>query len=496
MSRVAGVCGSADWAEEATLTMAVTRGLRPIGSPRLEGRSIKGMLIAFGCLLAFPGITQAVVPEVPSELLPSLATSAMWAGPVIAWGLLRNPLNKFATGTWIAWFVIGHVNLVASYIAFGDFYLLDADLAARIYIAFTFAYCLGVLLAEQWQRPDSTGAFTSQTDTLIRDRPSLAYVVFLLAFPLVYIGAMYTTLGYLPLIRGGDFTAEIYNTYYGPLYAYGFTLVFSMLYVFYSLFDKRPTWRRTLLGIVLLAIVGIAVSDGKRYFAVLFILACVPFLFRVRPAEMRHLHPMALIAGLVGLGGLVYVGVLAVRTGSQPGVFAVLELQLAAVGVEYRDFVYSVNHFEAGLIPGYDWLRSTVFSLLNSTLLAGVGIDKHAETLRGSAYVWRELVEGEFGVRTGIASELFFCYGYGGLAAMLAVGVGVGWLGMRLLTVRRRATLSFPSAVYALVILLPVSQSTATAGLLSLVGYVYATYWVLDRVEPRCRTREREGRSR
>ena len=73
-----------------------------------------------------------------------------------------------------------------------------------------------------------------------------------------------------------------------------------------------------------------------------------------------------------------YIGGELIRDGFQDDEIATTELQLSLVGVEYRDYVYSVDELRAGLyrIPDYDWAASTAAAMINSTLLDLAGVNK------------------------------------------------------------------------------------------------------------------------
>ncbi len=438
--------------------------------------------LLFSSLILAPLVARQFLHDLPTQQFPSAPVFLIWLAPILIAVSLRSPFNRFVAASWMIWFSAGSVNIVATYYASQGNYLLRTNEAALIFTAYTFTYFAGMFASEYFLYLKK-GRHAEPTPPLIRDQPSLTYSSALILFPLIYFLSMYLTLGYVPLFQGVDFYAEIYELRYGPLYGFGIILVFAMLHMLHACTDSGRWLRRLLWIAAFLVTLIISIADGKRYYVVIFTVAALPFVIRLHGAG--HGPRKAGVLAVVMAGVVLYLAVLAIRTGGSLDNLTAVELQLASVGVEYRDFVYSVNNLKPGHVPGYDWFRSAVFSGLNGTLLSGFGIDKEAEVLRGSAYVWRDILASNFGIRTGLASELYFAYGWLGVPVILLIGMGAGLLGVRLSRTRRRSSLTFLSVVYALVLLALVGQTTATVGLLTPVVYLYIAYRLLDGVEPK-----------
>jgi len=479
--RVAKVVAAATLMETLSPTIAPIPPADRIsrGWPRVL---FPGWLISLATILLGSLALRVVAWDAPREVFPGPSILLLWAVPLWLASRLRNPYSKALVAIWIVWFGVGSCNLVASYLSYGDFYLVRADPAAIVYEAGVAVMVLALLSAESLlRRRNDSRSIPSVGTGRVRDLPPL-FFIFLLLFPLAYLVSMLVTVGYLPILQGRSFVDEIYDTDYGPLYGYGTVLVFSLLAVLHRAVLARRTIVR--IGWVALALLFlfIAVADGKRFYAMIVLLAIYP-LYSLRTGLASQARPRVGKAALaLGLGGLIYLGVLVIRSGHQLDLSALLPYALSAVGVEYRDFAYSMNHVSPGSVPGYDWLRSTCASLLNSQLLAAVGIDKAAETLKGSAYVWRDLFGSVFGIRTGIISELYFAFGVSGALVLYLLGLVIGVVTKQLVAARQGPTGPFWAVLYAIAVLTIVGQSTSTAGLITLVAYVYCVYWVLSRV--------------
>ena len=204
----------------------------------------------------------------------------------------------------------------------------------------------------------------------------------------------------------------------------------------------------------------------------LFLAGMVAYFLSLQQRRGSTVGGWATVLGIGLTGVVLYVGVLILRQGFNLDAYAGLALQLQAVGVEHRDFVYSLNHYTVGHIPNYHWAESAAAAALNSKFLEAFGVDKLAHVFQGSAYVWKDLFGIDYGIRTGIISELYFAYGWFGVPVMIGVGVVVGMLTISL----KNATstrLVFGSTVYAMLLLAIVGQTTGTTGGLTVLFYAY-----------------------
>jgi len=381
--------------------------------------------------------------------------------------MLRNPHSRLVAFVWIGWFVIGSLNVVASYAAVGSYWDLDVGYADLVYVVFTFCFFLGLLTVDirtptgpQSEEPKSQGF-------------DLLFTTFLAAFPLLYAWSMHRALGSFPLLQGINLTQEMYELDYGPLYGYSIILVLAALVALHRARAARSRISRWVHYSFLTLVLFISVLDGKRFNLMLFIAGALAYELRVAGPRSGRLRRAWITGSVVAAAIVLYVGVLVLREGLNVDAYTGVTLQLAAVGVEHRDFVYTVNHFAPGEIPNYHWAQSALFSALNSRLLAAFGVDKLRHVLTGSAYAWRDLLGIDFGIRTGIISELYFAYGWLGLPVMIGVGAIIGFVARRLWTARTRRGLIYACAAYAILLLAPVGQTTSTTGGLTVVFYAF-----------------------
>jgi len=423
-------------------------------------------------LLAFPLLAHLAVPYTPARLLPPIWVSALWVGPVGLLAFMRNPLDRLVAFVWLGWFVVGSLNIVASYYIWGSYWDVEAGPADLVYVAFTFVFFAGLLAAEALRRrlPGSPPqpAQRHSTGSL---HPAFEWLMLL--FPLFYAVSMYRTLGYLPLLQGVDLTKDIYELDYGRLYGYSIVLVLSALVAVHKARHARMPIGRLGYAILVPTFLFVSILDGKRFNLMLFMAAILVYFLSVSRRRTSTLGGWATVLG-IGLAGVVlYVGVLILRQGFNLDAYAGVALQLQAVGVEHRDFVYSLNHYTPGHIPNYHWAGSAAASALNSKLLEAFGVDKLAHVFQGSAYVWKDLFGIEYGIRTGIISELYFAYGWFGLPVILGVGIVVGMLATALSKNISPTRLVFGSTAYAMLLLTIVGQTTGITGGLTVLLYAY-----------------------
>jgi hypothetical protein len=436
-------------------------------------------VLLFAGYAALPAAIRWAAPSTPPELIPSFALSVGWAIPLFILAQLRNPFNRLVGLAWVAWYLIGSVNVVASFYVYGKPFQMDVERADLIYLVSTTAFLLGLLTAERIRVPRAPqGPSSSATSPAIAsDRFAPPVSVLLLVFPILFAWSMHRALGYFPILQGVDITREIYELDYGRLYGYTVILVFSLLFVVDRLSQARSAAQRAMYAFLLAAFLLVSVLDGKRLTLIIFLVSTAAYLLRVMRLRLRR---VALAGALITVGVALYVGVFVIRKGFQVERYKLAAYQFSSIGDEYRDFVYSVNEYAPGEIPGYRWLRSGIFAGLNSTTLAALGVNKHEEAIHGSAYVWQTLLGSNYGVRTGIVSELYFAYGWMSLWVVVAFGILTGWLGGRLEKATKRTTLMFLSSIYGILLVSVMGQTTVTTGALSIVLYLYVLSLVLQ----------------
>src|SRR6266487_4323713 len=93
----------------------------------LKGRIFGPYLLLFAANVAFPVVAGWLVPNTPSELIPSLAVSAAWAVPVWAFSRIRNRFSRLAALAWMGWYLIGSGNIIASFYVYGSPFQMSVD---------------------------------------------------------------------------------------------------------------------------------------------------------------------------------------------------------------------------------------------------------------------------------------------------------------------------------------------------------------------------------
>jgi oligosaccharide repeat unit polymerase len=442
-------------------------------------------------ILGLPSGAAALFVGTPPALLPPTWVSLLWAAPLALYAILRNAHSRVVGLVWVGWFIVGSLNVVASYAVVGSYWELDVGYADFVYVAFTFFFLLG-LVATDLRIPE--GAWPKEPN---REGFDSFFVVLLATFPLWYAWTMRTAVGSFPLLQGTNLTQQMYELDYGPLYGYSILLMLAALVAL----DCAHTARNRLSRLIYYSVVPVAllvsILDGKRFNLMLFMAGFLAYQLRLAGPRSRGIQTLRITGGVIAGALVLYIGVLVLRQGLNVDAYAGVTLQLAAVGAEHRDFVYSVNNFVPGQIPNYHWGESALFSTLNSGLLSAFGIDKLQHVLTGSAYAWKSLLGSDFGIRTGIVSELYFAYGWLGLPVMLGVGFLVGLVTRRVWIARTRRGLLFACAAYAILLLAPVSQTTGTTGVLTVLFYAFVlsafTRRVVSALRPRLWTAAGSG---
>jgi oligosaccharide repeat unit polymerase len=435
-------------------------------------------------LLSFPVLVHTLSASTPDQLVPHVYVFVLWILPILVLAGLRNTYNQLAAIIWIVWFPVGSANLIASYHLYGSFYLVDAEPVALVYLAFTFVFLVGMYLFENLVGPLFRGLRVRPrtTDQLSLGKLHPLFSLVLLVFPFVWFASVFLSLGFVPILgalRGQDINPELYTLSYGRLYGYALINVLSMLVAIEKLYTQR---RHKWIYFGLLAILAFfVISTGKRHWVISFLLAAPVYLFRTKRITLRRLA----LAGCLVVGA--YAGLQVVRQGINVAKYSSLASTFNLVGFEYRAYAYVVEHFEPGEIAGYDWAASTIASMANSRFLGLMGLDKDQLVYQGSAYSWRPIFATEFGIRSGIVSELYMAYGWAGLWIVCLFGVLTGWIGSRISRTRSRNALLFLSLIYATLLLSVVGQTTDTAGSLTMVLYTWIFYLVIKLLTPRRR---------
>jgi len=429
--------------------------------------------VLYFCFLLFTPVATWITPDIPPILLPRLYLMALWAVPLIILINLKNIYSKL-----IGLFMVGSVNLIASYYYYsGDFYLVNVELADLIYVAFTATFFLAMLIFEKLAHFTTQRALTQTTELPDQVMPKYdihpGFGFFLMVFPFIWFLSLYSAVGYIPILQGTNIEKDMYKLDFGPLYGFVAINILSMLLIFKK-FQKTISINRYWYLFLLVLVAFFSVSNGKRMTIMVFFLALLCYLLKTRREII--FNKIYLTTGLV-LAVVFYSGMMILRQGSNIEEYKYANIQLAIVGVEFRDFAYAVDKFKLDQLNNYDWTASTFASAINSKILKAMGIDKQQAIEKSFSYASKSLFSGGFfGVRVGIVGELYFAYQFYGLIIIFLFGLLMGWIGSKIHRAKSQFSLLFLSAIYSLLLITIVSQTIDIVGTLTVLFYTWLIY--------------------
>lgn len=424
------------------------------------------VLLIAGLFLFWPSILVGIFPQLQVSLMP---TPVDLIPGILAWLILqkiRCPYSRMLGYVWILWYFVGTLNTLSSSLVLGNYYsnLYLRD-ATGIYLMACVFYFLGLLGFERFFGKNKYAIYSGVTPKL-NIHPFFRWL--LLIFPLLWLLSMYLKLGYIPILSGVDITDDLYQIAYGPLYPYGACLVISILYAGQRSMSSKTSKERLTYALVTALYLLISLADGKRAFAMVAIGGLIAISFRLlHEKTWTKILPMLAIT-MVAL----YVGGILIRGGGTADTSQIY-LKFMLVGVEFRDFVYSVNFIEPGKVENYSWATSTLASMTNSVIFPILGLDKGAIVSLDSAHAWAALWGSSFGIRTGVVSELWFAYGIMSMLILFSFGLLSGYIIKTIRTTAGIKELIFMAAIFGLLFLAITSQSTFTAGTLPVFLYLY-----------------------
>jgi hypothetical protein len=433
------------------------------------------LVFIYGILLLFSPVAQWVAPGLPGILYPRLYLMVLWVIPILILSRLKNVFNRMVCYVWLVWFLIGSINVIASFLFYGRFYLLDVEKANLIYISFTSVLFAIIYLSERY-----FSYFLSNKKEKIKSTTDLQgdispfFKIFLMAFPFLWFFSLYAFAGYVPILRGANIEEEMYEVDFGPLYGFAAINILSLTYVFQKFRRSNEFWSSSIYGFLTILFSFFSIASGKRMVLMVFFATAICYLVKTR--SNRNYNQYIVIGGIAFMV-FMYVGILILRQGFNFGTYQAIDAQLAIVGVEFRDFVYAVNHFNQKMLKHYNWGISTFAAGMNSRLLELVGISKQQSLQMSLGYVAKPLFSGGvFGVRTGLVSELYFAYQFWGLGVISCFGFLTAWVSSRIEQAKTVTSFIFSSIVFALLLLVIVEQSTDVMGTMTVLFYAWVIH--------------------
>lgn len=388
---------------------------------------------------------------------------------------LKNNFNAIIAKGWILFFVMGLMNINSVTRRTGVWNLKIED-ATFFYFYCIGAFIAGLLIFERLVKvkPPENG-FEDDFSNVAQS----PYSYFMYLFPILLVITIYMAIGFLPLLSGLDFTDDMYGYNYGPLYGFKFVCVYSFLIALLgTLFYKSgPKVMNIIYLILLIFIISV---DGKRFVLLICIIAAIPVYQWTNKAKNKKLSNGPIVLSFVVVG-IVYILVSILRTGSDISHSITHIAENLPFGVEYKDYVHSFNTYEPGKIHGYNFELSAFGALANSSFLSILGFDKDQLVKFGSAYVWSNLYDSNFGIRTGIISELYFAYSYFVVPLMVVIAYFTNLVSQRLSNPKSVFNLLQNATLFALIFFLINGQATVFFGCLPVMMYVYFIFKLLTR---------------
>jgi len=429
--------------------------------------------------LGFIPIIRVLIPLLPEILLPKFYIMILWGIPIYLSSKLNNPFSIMFSMFWIIWFLLGSINIVASYFVYGHWYLFDVEQTNLIYFFYIMTFIFGLLLIEKFiAKLNQHYKFDRKINSLKQDKilsdvnPAVGF--FLIFFPFVWFLSIFLKIGYVPLLSGLNIEENMYSDDFGPLYGFTGINILSMLYVFDKIVNESSKIKIRLYSFLLLIYMFISVMNGKRMILIIFFSAALCFYIKSKGVKAFNLYFISVSFIIVIL---FYSSILFLRQGKGKSRNSTTASTFSIVGVEYRDFAWAINNIDAKDLVKHDWAASTFASGVNSSILSFFGINKYEETQKALGFVSKPLfMGGFFGVRTGLISELFFAYKYFGLAIIFLFGILVGWMNKLIVETKSKFILLFLSSTFSLFFLMILEQSIDVVGTIPVFFY----FWIIS----------------
>lgn len=418
--------------------------------------------VIYAVLLVFlPNIINFLFGDGSGDMAPT--ADGILLGILCAWtmGFLRNPCNRAIAHLWMSWFFVGCFNSISSFYFIGNAYRPVFGAAEVIYFSFLLAFLIAMVSVEK-----ITGAKRSE-QTIGDVRGSKWIRLILIIAAAAWVSSLVASVGGVPVLTGMDITDDIYSTSYGPLYGYALVVpVASLIFVIKAL---RGPKIGALAAAIAIALCIAAAIDGKRFLLIVIFLSGCFISFRLLgPKKSKKLAVLFVLSG-----ACAYLAILALRQGFNFSRYSDGLIALSyTTGVEFRDFSIATASHQPGTIANYDWAASTTAAMVNDNVLSAFGYNKGELVALDSAHAFSAIFQSQYGIRTGIISELWFAYGWLGLAAIGALGALVSALSAKCMRSTNNIQLLNRSLLLGLLASLIMGQSSTIAGSVTVLLYI------------------------
>ncbi|MBL0711380.1 MAG: oligosaccharide repeat unit polymerase, partial [Colwellia sp.] len=380
-----------------------------------------------------------------------------------------NLLSRALAVIWLWWLVIGVFFSAAHSIVYSG-ENIDIERACFIHLLFLFSFQCGVLLIEKKEKC---------INVIIEFKSSFIFGIGILIYPYIMFAESFLKIGYIPMLQGGNIVDDMYTINYGKLYNYKIIVLFSILYAAHILVHSSTSIKRTLYCLILSSYFFISLFDGKRVIFLAGMIILTIYFFKI--------YGLTFIKRWVGIFFsvliFVYSSIASLRGGGARD-FEGIHRFFLAVGVEFKDFAWTVTHFEPFTIPNYSWLASSLGSFINGFFLSIIDIDKNDLVHMDSARAWMDIYGIELGIRTGLISELWFEFGYFGLCVIFLFGIFLTKLTSRIYNEKVLFKFSFYSLLYAYLLMAIMGQSSLLFGVAITAIYLYFAWIIVNKLDP------------
>ena len=424
-------------------------------------------LLVGGLLWASVYLSFADDVYVVEHFAPPALALVMYSVNALLVVLLRDAVLKVIGMIWVIWPVAGTYFSVAHFYQRKLWASLDLSQPDLIFTSGTLAMLLGLhlfsTLMTKPREPTERAAW----------RP--LDVLPLLVYPPLYAVVLTLTGG--TILSGGSLIDSMYSIERGPIYGMRIALVPTM--GFLALFALSARGRAKLLvQFYIFFSLFVSVLDGKRDMALLGFLA---ILFVMLSSQVLRARGGRVVAMLLVVA--FSYGALSNLRSQRDVEFDTWTSFASIAGIEYRDFAHTVNYWSPEYMEtlNYDFVKSSLGALINGDVLAVFGVDKFDLIQQDSARAWQRASLSQFGIRTGLVSELYF--GLPNAWFLLLAGFGASLGALRRWSVQAQGELGQVMAITALsaATLAVFSQTSATLGFVMSLIYITAAliFWRL-----------------
>lgn len=401
------------------------------------------------------------------ELLPSFYNWFIFGICLLVASMIVSPLGRFLIVIWSAWFVVGTLNMISGQYIGRLLGNVDVEFANTLFLSGVLAFGLGVVFWEKmalYRRilPPNTSQFSD-----IRKLSFLSLAI-VYSFPFIYLISFYSTLGEIPMFSGRDIVRDIYLLDYGPIYRLKLVLLIVLVLLAFKIKTQFLKINNIKYTIGIIACLLIAVIDGKRYIAIAFLLSFIGLVSLM--GEGRIFTKKTALFTFLAI--LISSSVVLIRSNTETNsIYYYFNL----MGDEYKEYVYSINNFGRGEVDsyGYDWVKSTIGSGINRHVLSVFGVVKSGWVNLDSARSWQKIYNSDYGIRTGLLSELWYAFEYAAFAILFLFGVSLSWLTWKIRNSKTELGFICLMSVYGLSILAIMGQSTTLVGGITTIIYFW-----------------------